>query len=194
MENRPAKDTNRQSCKRHGPRRPSPCETGPDQSSYPISEEWDVPLHPPVVPVETRESPQTACRYRRLTIAFPFLATTSYSITALWEREPGHRNDGEPSTLPLEFFSIRSRFAMTTRWIMRTLVICLIFSGSTLAQQRKVYKPTWKSLDQHTTSGWFRDAKLGLFIYGPGCTKEEWERYNARYGGRRGVARHLGAK
>ena len=83
---------------------------------------------------------------------------------------------------------------MINREITRTLVICLVFSGSTLAQQRKVYKPTWKSLDQHTTSGWFRDAKLGLFIYGPGCTKEEWERYNARYGGRRGVARHLGAK
>ena len=83
---------------------------------------------------------------------------------------------------------------MTTHKIMRTFVICLVFSGSTFAQQRKVYKPTWESLDQHPTPGWFRNAKLGLFIYGPGCTKEEWERYNARYGGRRGVARHLGAK
>ncbi len=67
----------------------------------------------------------------------------------------------------------------------------LVGSGILFAQQRKVYEPTWESLDQHPTPQWLMDAKLGVFIYGPGFTRQEWERYFAKYGERDGVKRHI---
>ena len=79
-----------------------------------------------------------------------------------------------------------------------TLVVLFVWCASSASAQsdgkRVQYEPTWESLDKHSTPEWLMDAKLGLFIYGPGFTKEEWEHHNAQYGGQPGVARHVGAK
>ena len=82
---------------------------------------------------------------------------------------------------------------MTHRDLFLTFVFCLTLCGTALAQQRNVYKPTWESLDRHPTPKWLMDAKLGLFIYGPGFTREEWKQHHAQYGAQRGVARHVTA-
>ena len=42
---------------------------------------------------------------------------------------------------------------------------------------RRVYEPTWESLDQHPTPQWLMDAKLGLFVYGVLPTRQEWKEY-----------------
>ena len=76
---------------------------------------------------------------------------------------------------------------MTHRDLFLTFVFCLTLCGTARAQQRNVYNPTWESLDQHPTPKWLMDAKLGLFIYGPGFTREEWKQYHAQYGAQRGV-------
>ena len=53
--------------------------------------------------------------------------------------------------------------------------------GAAFAQERKVYEPTWESLDQHQTPEWFMDAKVGIFIYGPSPTREEFARVRPDY-------------
>lgn len=45
------------------------------------------------------------------------------------------------------------------------LAMTVPLASVTCGQQRKVYEPTWESLDQHQTSEWLVDAKRGLFIY-----------------------------
>ena len=44
------------------------------------------------------------------------------------------------------------------------------------------YEPTWESLKQHETPQWFMDAKLGLFIYPPEPTAEQWAATGERGG------------
>ncbi len=39
------------------------------------------------------------------------------------------------------------------------------------------YEPTWESLDRHPTPKWFMDAKIGLFVYPPHPTEEQFHRY-----------------
>ena len=51
-------------------------------------------------------------------------------------------------------------------------------------EKRVEYEPTWESLDQHATPEWYKDAKLGLFIYGPGPDAQQWARHR-KLGGRR---------
>ncbi|MCJ7551733.1 MAG: alpha-L-fucosidase [Anaerolineae bacterium] len=57
------------------------------------------------------------------------------------------------------------------------------------------YKPTWKSLREHTTPQWFREAKFGIYTHwgiyavpakGPNAT---WYPYNMH---REGTAQYLG--
>ncbi len=45
---------------------------------------------------------------------------------------------------------------------MRTVVL-LVLAASLSAQTR--YEPTWSSIDQRPTPGWFTDAKFGIFIH-----------------------------
>ena len=71
------------------------------------------------------------------------------------------------------------------------LAMTVPLASVTCGQQRKVYEPTWESLDQHQTSEWLMDAKRGLFIYAPGFTKVEWERHHEANGHRKGIARHV---
>jgi len=57
--------------------------------------------------------------------------------------------------------------------------------------QRVQYEPTWESLDQHKTPEWLMDAKLGLFVYGPGFTEEEWAAHHELHGHKPNVAPHV---
>lgn len=44
------------------------------------------------------------------------------------------------------------------------------------SRARQVYEPTWESLDTHRTPEWFKNAKLGVFIYSPSPTKKDWDK------------------
>ena len=58
-------------------------------------------------------------------------------------------------------------------------------------EERVHYEPTWESLDTHPTPEWLMDAKLGLFIYGPGLTRAEWEAHHKLHGHKPNVAPHI---
>lgn len=60
-----------------------------------------------------------------------------------------------------------------------------------VAVERVIYEPTWESLDQHQTPEWLINAKLGLFIYAPGFTAEEWEEHHRLHGHKPNVAPHV---
>lgn len=44
------------------------------------------------------------------------------------------------------------------------------------------YQPTWESLDKHQTPEWFKNAKVGIFIYPLTPTKAEFDAYWQRLG------------
>ncbi|HEV2493744.1 MAG TPA: alpha-L-fucosidase [Terriglobia bacterium] len=48
------------------------------------------------------------------------------------------------------------------RW---SLVLLCLVPVSLAAQDRPRYEPTWESLNQRPTPGWFDDAKFGIFIH-----------------------------
>ena len=42
------------------------------------------------------------------------------------------------------------------------------------AAQRKMYEPTWESLDTHSCPEWFHDAKIGMYFHWGACSVPAW--------------------
>jgi alpha-L-fucosidase len=61
--------------------------------------------------------------------------------------------------------------ALPSLWFSRTLANSFIeqlYAGEAIA--KGPFNPTWESLQNYKTPGWFRDAKLGMWAHwGPQC-------------------------
>jgi alpha-L-fucosidase len=51
----------------------------------------------------------------------------------------------------------------TSCLVIFTLLLCLVFSSHSQAQER--FQPNWESLNTYKIPDWFRDAKFGIFIH-----------------------------
>ncbi len=89
--------------------------------------------------------------------------------------------------------TLTKQYSSLTVTFVIGLALALDTASLAWGQQRKIYEPTWESLDQHKTPEWLMDAKLGLFIYAPSFTKQEWEQHHKLHGHKKGIARHVGA-
>ena len=49
--------------------------------------------------------------------------------------------------------------------ILLLVSVCLFFCSSCLNDQGVLYEPTVESIKQHPTPGWFREARIGVFIH-----------------------------